>query len=129
MKNLLKFIFAVPTGAIGGWFFGFIILSFGLFIGRGGSRGPGVEDFGYWNPNTIFILSGFYGMPLGAIVFPVGYFVFLRGVPISKAIIYTSIGTLLGGLLGALIAPTAAALIGVLGFILAAHLANSTRRA
>lgn len=111
-------------GALGGWLYGFLILSFGFFIGKSGDSGPGQESFGYWKPFEMFVLAGFYGMPLGIIIFPLSYFIFLQDVPIYRLLIFTSIGTLAGGLCGALIEPPVAALSGVIGFFIAAFMAS-----
>jgi len=122
MSYFIKFFASIFAGAVGGWAFGFVILSFGSFIGRSGNTGQ--EGFGYWNPIPIFGLAGFYGMPLGAIMFPIGYFIFLQKAPIHKALLLSSAGTLIGGLIGALFGPPIAALLGVVGFFIAASIAD-----
>ena len=124
MSFIFKAIGSILVGAVGGWLFGFIILSFGFFIGKGGDKGIGQEHFGYWQPREMFGLAGFYGIPLGAIMYSVGYLIFLRNVPPFKALAFSVIGTLFGGLSGALIGPPVAALGGVAGFFVAAFIAS-----
>ena len=113
-------IASIGTGAIGGWICGFIILSFGFLIGRSGDRGIGQEEFGYWNPMVTFGLAGFYGMPIGAIMFPIGYLAFFQRASLYEMLVFATTGTLLGGLCGALIGPPTAVLSGILGFFIAA---------
>jgi hypothetical protein len=117
---------AIGAGALGGWVCGFIILETGSYLGRGGNYGVGPEEgFGYWNPEATFILAGFYGTFIGALVFPIGYLGFLQKVPLHKALAFTLAGTLGGGLSGALASPPIAAVLGVSGFLIAAAFASA----
>ena len=125
MLYIVKLIASIIVGALGGWICGFIILSFGAYIGESGNHGVGDDEGpGYWNPVVMFGLAGFYGMPLGLVIFPIGYLGFLQKVPIQRALLFTVIGTLVGGLSGALMGPPPAALCGVVGFFIASILAG-----
>jgi hypothetical protein len=114
MKYGAEMIASLVAGALGGWVFGFIILSFCDLIGRSGNS----EPLQPWNSYFSFVLASFYGMPLGLFIFPVGYFLFLRNVSLPQALAVSSAGTLLGGLIGAAMGPPAAAVFGVIGFFL-----------
>jgi hypothetical protein len=127
-KLITKIIASIVAGALGGWICGFIILSFGVYIGQSGNHGGGTEEgFGYWNPSAMFGLAGFYGTFIGILTFPVGYLMFLQKVPIDKALRFTLMGTLGGGLCGALLGPPTAAIFGIIGFFIASSIAGRNR--
>jgi hypothetical protein len=117
----------VVLGAAGGWACGFVILVFGDFIGRSGNSDA--SYIGYWAPTDAAVLALFYGLPLGLLLFPIGYYAFLRYVPLKTALTRTTLGTIFAGWVGALIAPLAAALIGSVGFfIICTHVAERAKR-
>jgi len=121
MKPHVRLIASIATGAFGGLICGFIILSFGFYIGKSGNYAlwPN-EAIGRWNPPVALSLAAIYGIPLGAIVFPIGYHFCLRNAPIRKALALSTVGTLIGGLGGAFIGPPFAAIVGVAGFLITA---------
>jgi hypothetical protein len=123
IASIGKVLGSIGIGALGGWICGFLILSFGYYVGRSGDYPS--EGFGYWNPVATFGLAGFYGMPLGAIIFPIGYWIFLQNAPSRRVLVFTLAGTLLGGLCGALIDAPVAALAGVVGFFVGTSFAGS----
>lgn len=120
-ERLQGLIGATIAGFIGGWLCGFLILTFGNAIGRGGSSGT--EYVGYWDLQSTFWMAFMYGAPLGAIVFDICYVRFLKNVSVKTAVIASFGGTLSGGFLGALSSPAVAAFAGVLGFIVAGAVA------
>jgi hypothetical protein len=126
ISSIGKVICSIGIGALGGWLCGFLILSFCYYVGRSGDN-PN-EGFGYWNPLANFVLAGFYGVPLGAIVFPIGYWIFLQNTPFGRALVLTLAGTLLGGMFGTLFDAPGAALVGVVGFFVGASFVGSKAR-
>jgi fermentation-respiration switch protein FrsA (DUF1100 family) len=67
-----------PVGFVGGSVCGFFILSFAALIGHSGDTG--CEYIGYWSP-AYLLLATMYGGPLGLLVFPFGYALFLSDIP------------------------------------------------
>ena len=69
----------------------------------------------------LFGIGAMFGAPLGAVLFPTAGWLLMRHVPLGKALLGTSIGTLAGGLVGWLLPigtdPLAKTLtLGILGF-------------
>ena len=64
-----------------------------------------------------------YGAPLGAVLFPLSGWLLMRRVPIGRALVATTVGTIIGGLIG-LFTPTSRDILlqtiggGVAGFTL-----------
>ncbi len=111
----------IPTiiglGAIGGWVCGFLIFSFSYFIGRSGdSPAPPVGNVDFV---TMAGLALFYGVPLGVLLFSVGYWKFLRGLSVGAIVLLPFLATLGGGLIGAMATPIIAALLGIVSFFIA----------
>lgn len=113
---MFKFLKLLVLGFLGGWLLGFCFLLFGFLIGRSGNIGGGKEYFNLIEVLSIFGLAGVYGAPFGGVLFPIGYYTFLKNVPFRLGVRYAMIGTLIGGLLGAIIAPPIAAITGIVGF-------------
>jgi hypothetical protein len=72
----------------------------------------------------LFAVGATFGAPLGAILFPAAGWLLMRHVPLGKALLGTSIGTLAGGIAGWFLSigqdPLASTLsLGVLGFSIA----------
>jgi len=121
---LFRLARALFLGLAGGWSFGFLLLSFGVIIGRSGNVGTGGSSGLLSEILAAAGLAVFYGAPLGLLLFPIGSFLFLRKVPFQHGILYASAGTLFGGLLGALAGPPLAALAGIVGFFCGCIAAN-----
>ncbi len=129
LSKIAKLLKLVSLGFAGGWFFGFIFLAFGVLIGRSGNV-PGIDPFADLGVLAVEIaatagLALFYGAPLGTLLFPLGYLIFLREIPFRLGVICTALGTLGGGLLGALVAPPASLLAGIFGFFCGCIAANA----
>jgi hypothetical protein len=129
MRNLFRYIILLTAtlfvGALSGWICGFIIIAFGHYIGRSGTTGT--QYFGYWDPKSAWGLSEWYGKPLGQLMAPIGYFIFLQRTSLIRAWCVTMLGTISGGLLGALVGPPLAVLTGCIGFFTACYYAGRSK--
>jgi hypothetical protein len=121
--ELGRFVALVVTGATGGLLLGFMILVAGAYMGRSGSTG--LEYIGYWNPEFHWFIASRLGLTGGALLFPIGYYVYLKSSPLRQVLLYTSCGTLAGGLVGTLVSPVASMLLAVVGFFLACRWVQS----
>jgi hypothetical protein len=115
LKRIVLVVLSVAVGALGGLLFGFVIISFGDYIGRSGNTG---QPPGVWYADYAWFVAKTYGTPIGAMLFPIGYFGYLRRANLLWALGITTLGTLGGGLVGALAAPPAAAIAGCVGFFI-----------
>lgn len=117
-NNTLKSICVLAgifcIGLCGGLIAGFIILSFGFYIGKSGSTGN--EYIGFWDPEYALWLASWIGAPIGGISFLVAYYAMLRGISWGRILIATLSGTVLGGGIGAFNNLWVAAMLGVAGF-------------
>jgi ABC-type Mn2+/Zn2+ transport system permease subunit len=86
-------------------------------IGKSGTTGT--EYVGYWAPQHALFAATIYGSPIGMLMCPIGYFLFLRHIPFFKALWVTALGTIVGGCIGALIGSPLAVLTGIAGFFCA----------
>lgn len=112
-------IFAVTaglavTGAVVGTITGAIVAA--VILGIMTQKAP--LDF------ELFVIGATFGAPLGAVLFPAAGWLLMRHVPLGKALLGTSVGTLAGGIAGWFLPvgrdPVASTLtLGVLGFALA----------
>lgn len=97
-------------GALAGWLF-FVVFD---FLGKSGTTGT--EYFGYWNPQGSWFDATVYAAPLGGILLPLGYGIFLRRLPFPHSLFRPSLGVLCGGLIGAAFGPWEALFWGIVGF-------------
>ena len=116
-------IFAVTaglavTGAIVGTVVGAVVAS--VILGVLQRSAPPLDP-------DLLLIGATFGAPLGAILFPASGWLLMRHVPLGKALLGTSIGTLAGGIAGWFLPlgndPLARTLsLGVLGFAIAVML-------
>ena len=113
-------IFAVTaglfaTGAVVGTIVGAIVAALILGVMTRSARALDAE---------LLLIGATFGAPLGAVLFPAAGWLLMRHVPLGKALLGTSIGTLAGGLVGWFLPigndPLARTLsLGVIGFVIA----------
>jgi hypothetical protein len=75
----------------------------------------------------LFVIGAMFGAPLGAVLFPTAGWLLMRHVPLGKALLGTSLGTLAGGIAGWFLPlgndPLARTIsLGVVGFAIAVML-------
>lgn len=99
IHSIYLFIGTLFAGVFGSIFCGFIVISFGFYIGKSGSTG--LEYIGFWNPKYALFLAITYATPLGLLFCPTGYFLFLQRISLFKAVWITTLSTLIGGCIGA----------------------------
>ena len=126
-RNLILLFAVLLQGGLGGLFCGFLIISFGFYIGRSGTTGT--EYFGFWDPSYAWFGAKEDRAPVGAVVFPIGYYLFLRSTKILRALFQTTMGTFAGGFIGALVGPPLALISGCVGFFLSCHFVSRPERA
>lgn len=125
-SNRNFFLLMIPAGLFGGFVCGYIILSFGMLIGRSGTTGS--EYPGYWTP-AVWFDALIYGGLIGAIMLPLAYVTVLQKAEPTKSWVLIVLGTILGGAVGALISPPLAVVVGVISFFIICHLiASGIRR-
>ena len=101
--------YLIGIGAVVGGVLGAIAFGAGML-------GDGASPLVLVNPWTL-ILGGSVGALIGAVLAPVMAWIFLRRVPLWRAIAEPAIGTLLGIVIALLVAPWATIALPVIGFV------------
>ncbi len=112
---VLRSLSIVGVGAVGGFDVCCLLLTFGFFIGHSGHAGQ--EYLGLTNATFVAWLSATVGLVLGAVLFPIGYDIMGRRLPLKRGAEIFLVAGLLGGLIGAFDSPQTAALLGTAAFL------------
>jgi len=119
-KKFLEWIFLLGIGALLGRVYCFVVLVICDYIGKSGySDEKGVSHI--WRPEHDWWASAI-GVFLGVLIFPIGYYLFLRKMKITIFKIFVIFFTMiLAAFIGAFGFPPFAALTGTIGFLFASY--------
>jgi len=127
VRTLVQLVAALFAGAVGGFIIATSALLLAFLVGTSGYTGA---EPGRWEWGAATWFGVFFGAPLGAIAFAIGYYRYLHNAATFRDFVVAFVATACCALIGVLAGPPIGAVTALVGFWVAcARLAKSRAKA